>query len=114
MSLTQEQANAIAEREFPKPKRGAYSDTAEGLECFWDDVELIDRDRRVYAKCLMDLNPLIEAGEKMRGSHSLLVAFAAAHLPVQHLDNLVDTSAHRLSFWHSVVCPSDSAHSRQY
>ena len=31
-----------------------------------------------------------------------------------HLDNLVDTSAHRLSFWHSVVCPSDSAHSRQY
>ena len=63
--MTQEQANAIAEREFPKPKRGAYSDTAEGLECFRDDVELIDRDRRAYAKCLMDMNPLIKAGEKM-------------------------------------------------
>ena len=31
-----------------------------------------------------------------------------------HLSQFVNASAHRLSFWHSVVCPSDSAHSRQY
>jgi len=33
------------------------------------------------------------------------------HCP--HLSNIVNASTHRLSFWHSVVCPSDSAHSRQ-
>jgi hypothetical protein len=31
-----------------------------------------------------------------------------------HLSQFVNAGAHRLSFWHSVVCPSDSAHSRQY
>ena len=31
-----------------------------------------------------------------------------------HLGKFVNASAHRFSFWHSVVCPSDSAHSRQY
>jgi hypothetical protein len=81
-------------------------------------------------------NPSIKAPNKGaapdRSLHSLPVSFSLSaqertapasqtirnptmpkkHRP--HLDNLVDTSAHRLSFWHSVVCPSDSAHSRQY
>ena len=82
--ITQEQANAIAEREYPYPIGSMpwynYNQTR---------IEVGFR-REAYAKCLMDMNPLIEAGEKMRSSHSLLVAFAAAHLPVQHLDNLVD------------------------
>lgn len=31
-----------------------------------------------------------------------------------HLGQFVNACAHRFSIWHSVVCPSDSAHSRQY
>ena len=31
-----------------------------------------------------------------------------------HLCNIVNPGTHRFSLWHSVVCPSDSAHSRQY
>ena len=50
--MTQEEANAIAEMEYP-----------------YDD-NMFDRDikryRIAYVKCLMDLNPLIEAGEAMR------------------------------------------------
>lgn len=49
--MTQEEANAIAEMEYP-----------------YDD-NMFDRDikryRIAYVKCLMDMNPLIEAGEKL-------------------------------------------------
>lgn len=50
MILTQDQANAIAEREFPEPVIGRQQ--------LWP-VTLAKR--AAYAKCLMDLNPLIEA-----------------------------------------------------
>ena len=55
--MTQDQANAIAEREYPQswgPSPGGIS------------IDHNHRVRKAYAKALMDMNPLIEAGEKMR------------------------------------------------
>jgi hypothetical protein len=56
MSLTQEQANAIAEQAFP-------SRNAEGWTTYATHLLL---QRQAYAKALMSMNPLIEAGEKMK------------------------------------------------
>jgi len=54
--MTQDQANAIAEREYPI---NYVTDT--------DNIILCEKlKRKAYAKALMDMNPLIEAGEKMR------------------------------------------------
>ena len=53
--MTQEQANAIAEREYPYFEGG----TATG-----NTLLLIQR--KAYAKALMDMNPLIEAAYGLR------------------------------------------------
>ena len=57
--MNQEQANAIAEREYPYPIGSMpwYNYNQTRIE-----VGFL---RQAYAKCLMDLNPLIEAGEHL-------------------------------------------------
>ena len=79
--MTQEQANAIAEREYP------MSDDALNGRVY--DVLHSKCKRAAYAKCLMDMNPLIEAGKKMKDEFSDLAAFASAHLPTNKLEKLV-------------------------
>ena len=63
--MTQEQANAIAEREYPTESRTmVYADQRHGK--VMQTVEYhFEKERAAYAKCLMDMNPLIKAGEKM-------------------------------------------------
>ena len=52
--ITQEQANAIAEREYPI---NYVTDT--------DNIILCEKlKRKAYAKALMDMNPLIEAAQE--------------------------------------------------
>ena len=67
MSLTQEQANAIAEREYPMGSRTmVYADQRHG-KVIQTIEHHFEKERQAYAKCLMDhVNPLIEAGEAMR------------------------------------------------
>lgn len=54
--ITQEQANAIADRECP-------AQDAPGWTAYSAHIKI---QRQAYAKCLMDLNPLIEAGQKLK------------------------------------------------
>ena len=58
--ITQEQANAIAEREYPYPIGSMpwYNYNQTRIE-----VGFL---RQAYAKALMDMNPLIEAGDACR------------------------------------------------
>ena len=58
--MTQEQANAIAEREYPI---NYVTDT--------DNIILCEKlKRKAYAKALMDMNPLIEAVESITNALS--------------------------------------------
>ena len=64
--ITQEQANAIAEREYPMGSRTmVYADKRHGKVIQAIEYHF-EKERAAYAKCLMDMNPLIEAATEMR------------------------------------------------
>ena len=58
--ITQEQANAIAEREYPEPDM-----VNEDFPTRFRVKLSVRIERKAYAKALMDMNPLIEAGEHL-------------------------------------------------
>ena len=59
--MTQEQANAIAEQEYPQ----SWGPSPGGLS-----IDHNHRVRKAYAKALMDMNPLIEALESIANALS--------------------------------------------
>ena len=61
--ITQEQANAIAEREYPEPDM-----VNEDFPTRFRVKLSVRIEREAYAKALMDMNPLIKAAIEMRES----------------------------------------------
>ncbi len=92
MSLTQEQANAIAEREYPYPIGSMpwYNYNQTRIE-----VGFL---RQAYAKCLMDMNPLIEAGERMKDEAERLIdAYDLKNTHLRIMINEWDTALSKLN-----------------
>ena len=59
--ITQEQANAIAEREYPEPDM-----VNEDFPTRFRVKLSVRIERKAYAKALMDMNPLIKAAHGLR------------------------------------------------
>jgi hypothetical protein len=91
--ITQDQANAIAEREYPEPDM-----VNEDFPTRFRVKLSVSIERKAYAKALMDMNPLIEAGERMKDEAERLIdAYDLKNTHLRIMINEWDTALSKLN-----------------